>query len=133
MKKLYNTLTDVLTQFGFNMATWGEDTQEPDERTARIEVVEQAQLEPQFAMYSATFNVVFLHGDWASNASNLSDALMTFIPLEDRPSEECKELADNSDKLTLLEVPQFSEILVEYNEDTAEEEHSVSVTIYYQD
>lgn len=133
MKKLYTTLTDVLNQFGFNMATWGEDTQEPDERTARIEVVEQQQLEPQFAMYSATFNVVFLHGDWATNASNLSDALMTFIPMEDRPSEECKELADNSDKLTLLEVPHFSEIIVEYNEDTAEEEHSVSVTIYYQD
>lgn len=132
MKKLYNTLTEVLNQYGFNFASWGEDEVQPTERTARLEVVEQLQIQPSFDIYQATFTVVFMVGDWASNATNLSDALMTFIPMEDRPSEECKELSDNSNKLTLLEVPQFSEIQVEYNEDTAEEEHSVSVTIYYQ-
>lgn len=96
-------------------------------------MVEQSQIQPQFAQYEATFNVAFLSGEWANNASKLSDALMTFIPIEDRPNEECKELPDNSSLMTLLDIPQFSEILVEYNEDTAEEEHSVSVTIYYQD
>ena len=132
MKKLYTTLTEVLIECGYNMATWGEDQEQPEERTLRLELVEQSQLAPQFDMYSATFNVVFLHGDWAENAAKLSDALMTFIPMEDRQDKESKMLADNSTKLTLLEVPQFSDIMTEYNEDTAEEEHLVSVTINYQ-
>ena len=133
MKKLYNALREVFIQSGYNVAQWGQDTIEPLDRTLRIEVVEQSQIQPQFAQYEATFNVVFLSGEWANNASKLSDALMTFIPMEDRPNEECKELSDNSNIMTLLDIPQFSEILVEYNEDTAEEEHSVSVTIFYQD
>ena len=132
MKKLYTTLTEVLKESGYNMATWGEDEVQPDERTLRLELVEQSQLAPEFDMYSATFNVVFLHGDWAENAAMLSDALMTFIPMEDRQDKESRMLPDNTTKLTLLEVPQFSDIMCEYNEDTAEEEHIVSVTINYQ-
>ena len=132
MKKLYTTLTDILKGSGYNVADWGEDTLEPDERTLRLEVVEQEQLAASFDMYSATFTVTFLQGDWAENAVKLSDALMTFIPMEDRQDNESKNLPDNSTKLTLLEVPQFSDILCEYDSETAEEEHSVSVTIYYQ-
>ena len=132
MKKLYTTLTEVLKASGYNMATWGEDEVQPEERTLRLELVEQSQLAPEFDMYSATFNVVFLQGDWAENAAKLSDTLMTFIPMEDRQDKESRMLADNTTKLTLLEVPQFSDIMCEYNEDTAEEEHIVSVTINYQ-
>lgn len=133
MKKLYNALKEILIQSGYNVAEWGADELEPDERTLRLEVIEQEQLHPSFSQYSATFTVVFLVGDWAENAAKLSDALMTFIPMEDRQDNESIKLPDNSTTLTLLEVPQFSEISCEYNEETAEEEHSVSVTIYYQD
>lgn len=132
MKKLYTTLTDILIQSGYNVAEWGTDELEPDERTLRLEVVEQEQLAASFDMYSATFTVTFLSGDWAENAAKLSDALMTFIPMEDRQDKDSKQLPDNSTKLTLLEVPQFSDIISEYDTETAEEEHSVSVTIYYQ-
>lgn len=131
MKKLYTTLAEVLNECGYNVAEWGEDSFQTDERTLRLELVEQEQLAPQFDMYSATFTVVFLHGDWADNACKLSDALMTLIPMEDRADEESIKLPDNTNKLTLLEVPQFSEILTDYDSDTAEEEHSVSVTIHY--
>ena len=83
-------------------------------------------------MYEATFSVIFLNGsDWASNAAKLSDALMSFIPMEDRPDEECKQLPDNSDKMALLDVPEFGEIETIIDENTADEEHSVSVTIHY--
>ena len=132
MKKLYTTLTQVLKESGYNMATWGEDEVQPEERTLRLELVEQSQLAPEFDMYTATFNVVFLQGDWAENAAKLSDALMTFIPMEDRQDNESRMLPDNTTKLTLLEVPQFSDIMCEYDEETAEEEHLVSVTINYQ-
>lgn len=131
MKKLYETLTEVLIQRGFDVATWGEDEEQPESRTLRLEVIEQAQIAPSFDMFEATFTVVFLQGDWATNAANLSDALTTLIPVEDRPDAESRSLPDNSDKLTLLDIPQFSEITVEYNEDTAEEEHSVMVSIHY--
>lgn len=56
---------------------------------------------------------------------------MTFIPMYDRQDKDSKQLPDNTTKLTLLEVPQFSDIISEYDTETAEEEHSVSVTIYY--
>ena len=49
----------------------------------------------------------------------------------DRQDKDSKQLPDNTTKLTLLEVPQFSDIISEYDTETAEEEHSVSVTIYY--
>jgi hypothetical protein len=131
MKYLYNTLTQVLRDFGYDVASWGLDEIQPEERTVKLELVEQNQIEPQFDMYEASFNIVFLNGDWAENASKLSDALTTFLPMEDRVDEASKKLLDNSSKLTLLEAPQFSEISVEYNEDTAEEEHAVMVTIHY--
>ena len=50
MKKLYTTLTDILKGSGYNVADWGEDTLEPDERTLRLEVVEQEQLAASFDM-----------------------------------------------------------------------------------
>lgn len=133
MKKLYDTLKQVLEQVGYNIASWGADEFETDERSLRLEVVEQSQIEPSFCQYSATFTVTFLNGDWAENATLLSNSLMSLIPVDERPNTECEELPDNTHLMTLLEVPQFSDIICEYNEDTAEEEHSVTVTIFYQD
>lgn len=65
MKKLYTTLAEVLIESGYDVAVWGEDSYETTDRSVRIDMVEQSQIAPEFDMYTATFNVVFLHGDWA--------------------------------------------------------------------
>lgn len=93
----------------------------------------QNQLAPSFAMYEATVTVTFLNGlSWAENAAKLSDCLMSFIPMEDRPDEESRALPDNTHLMTLLDVPEFSDITTERDEATAEEEHSVRIAIAYQ-
>lgn len=132
MKQLYKILRNVLVQFGYNVAEWGLDEERPQERTLKIELVQQSQVEPCFSVYQASFNIVFLNGDWAENATNLSNALTTLIPMEDRQDMESKRLSDNTSIISLLEPPQFSEISVQYNEDTAEEQHTVLVTIHYE-
>lgn len=132
MKELYTRLTEILRKWGYSIAEWGEDELEPIDRTLRLEIVEQNQLAPSFNMWEATFNVVFLSGEWSENASNLSNAMLSLIPEEDRhQSREMTNIRDFSDILTLLDIPQFSDVTVEYNEETAEEEQSVTVTIYY--
>lgn len=123
MKDLYTRLTQILRKWGYSIAEWGEDELEPIDRTLRLEIVEQNQLAPSFNMWEATFNIVFLSGDWSENASKLSNALLSLMPLEDREQiGDLTELRDFSEILTLLDIPQFSDVLVEYNEDTAEEE-----------
>lgn len=133
MKNLYNTIREVLQEeAGFSIAPYCQNTFEDVDRTVRLEMGIKSQLSPSFDMYNATFTVCFMNGqDWASNAAKLSDALMTFIPLEDRPDEECRLLPDNSYRMQLLDVPEFSEIEVTIDENTADEEHSVEVTINY--
>lgn len=123
MKDLYTRLTQILRKWGYSIADWGEDETEPFDRNLRLEIVEQNQLAASFNMWQATFNVVFLSGDWSENASKLSNALLSLMPLEDREQiGDLTESRDFSEILTLLDIPQFSDVLVEYNEDTAEEE-----------
>ena len=132
MKKLYNNLKEVLEQQGFNIAPYGEHTNMMDERSIRLEMGTITPLSPCFDMYTVTFTVFFINGfNWAEYAAKLSDALMSFIPMTDRPDEESQQLPDNSTKMTLLDVPEFGEIETTFDEDNGEEEHSVSVTIHY--
>lgn len=66
MRDLYNTLTDVLGDAGFNLAPFGEDSFQMADRSIRLEMGEKNPLAPSFDMYSATFTVTFLNGfSWA--------------------------------------------------------------------
>jgi hypothetical protein len=131
MKKLYNILKQVLTEHGFNVANYGENSFRPDERTVAITINDMAQVEPSFNVIEATINLTFYEGEWADNALKLSDALLTFIPKNDRPDEETKQLMDNSAMMTLLEVPSFTEVELDYDEETAEETQTLTFTIYF--
>jgi hypothetical protein len=131
MKKLYNILTEVLRTKGFNITTWGDNTLIDDERTLALTIKEMSQIQPQFDTLQATITITFFSGDWAENAINLSDAITTFIPIEDRVDAESKSLPDNSDKLTLLEVPLFEEIEIDIDDETAEEQQTLNMTIHF--
>ena len=117
---------------GFNVAPYGEHTFTEQDRDLRITLISKTPLAPMFDMYSANFEVAFLNGEnWAENASKLSDALMSFIPMEDRPDQQAKALPDNSDKLTLLDVPEFGEIQAVFDQDNGDQEYQVGVTLHY--
>jgi hypothetical protein len=132
MKKFYNILRSVFNENGYNVAPWGEDTYENEDRSIRIELLEQSEVEPLFSVYNISMTVTFIKGDWAENAAKLSDILTTFIPRDDRPDAESKTLPDNSHMVTILEAPQYADITYDIDEDTADEEHSVLVTLFYQ-
>lgn len=117
---------------GFNVAPYGEHTFTNEERDIRITLISKTPLAPMFDMYSANFEVAFLNGEnWAQNASKLSDALMSFIPMQDRPDQQAKDLPDNSNKLTLLDVPEFGQIQAVFDQDNGDQEYQVGVTIHY--
>ena len=117
---------------GFNVAPYGEHSFTNEDRDIRITLINKTPLAPMFDMYSANLEVAFLNGaNWAENASKLSDALMSFIPMQDRIQEEEKQLPDNSDKLTLLDVPEFGQIQAVFDQDNGDQEYQVAVTIHY--
>ena len=132
MKNLYNSLRDILIDNGFNVAPYGEHTFTNEDRDIRITLISKTPLAPCFDMYSASLEISFINGEnWAENASKLSDALMSFIPMQDRPDEQSKTLPDNSDKLTLLDVPEFGEIQAVFDQDNGDQEYQVGVTLHY--
>ena len=51
--------------------------------------------------------------------------------MADRVDAESKLLPDNSDKLTLLEVPTFDEIEIDIDDETAEEQQTLNMTIHF--
>ena len=117
---------------GFNVAPYGEHTFTNDDRDIRITLISKTPLAPCFDMYSANLEISFINGEnWAQNASKLSDSLMSFIPMQDRPDEQSKALPDNSDKLTLLDVPEFGEIQAVFDQDNGDQEYQVGVTLHY--
>lgn len=117
---------------GFNVAPYGEHTFTNEQRSIRLTLLSKTPLAPCFDMYSANLEISFLNGEnWAQNASKLSDALMSFIPMEDRPDQQAKDLPDNSHKLTLLDVPEFGQIQAVFDQDNGDQEYQVGVTIHY--
>lgn len=132
MKKLYNTLRDYYGTVGFDVAPFGEDSIDDGSRTLILEIDEVKQIEAGFDMFEATFIVSFINGNtWAENSEALWQGLCSFIPLDERVDDTALNLPDNSDIMTLLDIPEFTNISAEHDSVTAEETHSVTISIKY--
>jgi hypothetical protein len=78
----------------------------------------------------ATVTFTFINGNnWEENSLELWETLTSFIPVNERI--EALTLPDNSDRLTILETPQFSDILTEQDENTGNTTSSVTVTFTF--
>ena len=133
MKKLYNTLREVLTEVGFNIAPFGENTIDDGTRTVEITIDELEPVEAGFNTWQGTVTFNFINGySWEENSIDLWEVLSSFIPLADRVDEEALNIVDNSAKLELLELPQYSDIITTHDEDTGNATSSVSVTLTFQ-
>lgn len=132
MKKLYNTLRDYYETVGFDIAPFGEDSIDDGFRTLVLDIEEVKQIEAGFDMFEAVFTVSFINGNtWAENSEVLWQGLCSFIPLDERIDESSLNLPDNSDVLTLLDIPEFTNISAEHDAVNAEEMHSVTISIKY--
>lgn len=132
MKKLYNTLRDYYETVGFDIAPFGEDSTDDGSRTLILDIDEVKQIEAGFDMFEATFMVSFINGNtWADNSETLWQGLCSFIPVDERVDITAINLPDNSDIMTLLDIPEFTNISAEHDATTAEEKHSVTISIKY--
>ena len=128
MNTLYNMLTWCFTIASCNVAPFTENTIDDGERTLKISINELHPLQHYFNIMEATVTFTFINGNtWEENAQFLKERLISFIPREDR-SEEYKNLADYSARFTLLDEPEFEDIVTEVDEDTGEISHSVTVS-----
>lgn len=132
MKKLYNTLRNYYESVGYNIAPFGEDSFDDGFRTLILSIDEVNPIEAGFDMYEATFTITFINGNtWEENSETLWNGLCSFIPWNERVDITALSLPDNSDLMTLLDVPEFSNINVEHDADNAEEKHNVTISIKY--
>lgn len=132
MKELYNALKELFEKSGFNVAPYAENTFFDEERTAIISLNETNEIEPLFGIYETTFKIAFVNGEtWEDNSSKLSDALCSCIPFDERP-ESMEGLPDNTPILKLLEPPEFSEIEVAIDDDNANVQSGVTVSIFWE-
>lgn len=132
MKKLYNTLRNYYESVGFDIAPFGEDSFDEGQRTLVMTIGDVKPLQAGFDMYEATLTISFINGNtWNENSEVLWQGLCSFIPKEERIDEASTDLPDNSEMMTLLDVPEFTDIYVEHDEDNAEEKHNVTISIKY--
>lgn len=130
MNKLYNKLQSVLGQMGWSIAPFCENTFDDGDRTLNIEITDLHPIQAGFQTMEATITFTFLNGNsWEENSVKLWESLCSFIPLEDRIEEYF--IPDNSNELTLLDIPEYNEIVTEQDEDTGTTSSSVTVTIIF--
>lgn len=132
MKKLYKTLKDYYESVGFDIAPFGEDSIDDGSRTLVLSIDEVKPIEAGFDMFEAVFTATFINGNtWADNSEALWEGLCSFIPVDERVDVTTLNLPDNSDVMTLLDIPEFTNISAEHDADTAEESYSVTISIKY--
>lgn len=134
MKDFYNKLKIVLEKEGeFVIADYAENCIETFDKLLILAVGEIRPIEPSFCQYEADFTATFINcDDWADCAVRLSNALTTLIPMEDRADEQSKKLNDNTEILTLLDTPQFTELDSSIDPENGEETYTVNVTVNFQ-
>lgn len=130
MNRLYNILKWAMEQKGWNIAPFAENTIDNGERTLEINIGELQPVQQGFDIMEATVTFTFINGNnWEENSLELWEALTSFIPVNERI--EALTLPDNSYRLTILETPQFSDILTEQDENTGNTTSSVTVTFTF--
>lgn len=130
MNRLYNILKWAMEQKGWNVAPFAENTIDNGERTLEINIGELQPVQQGFDIMEATVTFTFINGNnWEENSLELWEALTSFIPVNERI--EALTLPDNSYRLTILETPQFSDILTEQDENTGNTTSSVTVTFTF--
>lgn len=130
MNRLYNILKWAMEQKGWNIAPFAENTIDNGERTLEINIGELQPVQQGFDIMEATVTFTFINGNnWEENSLELWEALTSFIPISERI--EALTLPDNSERLTILETPQFSDILTEQDENTGNTTSSVTVTFTF--
>ena len=128
MNTLYNVLQWCFRQQGWSVAPFAENTLDAEERTLTIAITDLHPVQQGFNILEATITFTFLNGHtWEDNAHTLTNCLTSFIPMDER-QEEHRTLVDYSSMLTLLDIPEYTDILTEQDEDTGTTTHSVTVT-----
>lgn len=130
MNKLYNILKWAMEQKGWNVAPFAENTFDNGERTLEITIGELQPVQQGFDIMETTVTFTFINGNtWEENSLELWEALTSFIPVGERIEE--LTLPDNSDRLTILETPEYSDIITEQDENTGNTTSSVTVTFTF--
>lgn len=131
MKSLYNNLRSVLESVGFNVALYGENTIDYGERTLEINIGEINVIQPGFNIMEASVTLTLVHdNEWEILSGLISDALHSFIPMAERADEEMS-IADNSDLMELVDIPEITNMVLEIDEVNGAEFQSLSYTIKY--
>lgn len=130
MNKLYNILKWAMEQKGWNVAPFAENTFDNGERTLEITIGELQPVQQGFDIMETTVTFTFINGNtWEENSLELWETLTSFIPVGERIEE--LTLPDNSDRLTILETPEYSDIITEQDENTGNTTSSVTVTFTF--
>ena len=131
MKSLYNNLRTVFEALGFNVALYGENTIDYGERTLEINIGEINVIQPGFNIMEASVTLTLVYDNqWEILSGLISDALHSFIPMAERTDEEMS-IADNSDLMELVDIPEITNMLLEIDEVNCAEYQSISYTLKY--
>ena len=131
MKSLYNNLRTVFESLGFNVALYGENTIDYGDRTLEINVGEINVIQPGFNIMEASVTLTLVHDNqWEILSGLISDALHSFIPMAERTDEEMS-IADNSDLMELVDIPEITNMVLEIDEFNGAEYQSISYTLKY--
>lgn len=131
MKSLYNNLRTVFEALGFNVALYGENTIDYGERTLEINIGEINVVQPGFNIMEASVTLTLVHDNqWEILSGLISDALHSFIPMAERTDEEMS-IADNSDLMELVDIPEITNMILEIDEVNGAEYQSISYTLKY--
>lgn len=131
MKSLYNNLRTVLESVGFNIAYYGENTIDYGERTLEINIGEINVIQPGFNIMEASVTLTLVYdNEWEILSGLISDALHSFIPMAERADEEMS-IADNSDLMELVDIPEITNMVLEIDEANGAEYQSLSYTLKY--
>lgn len=132
MRSLYNNLRSVLESVGFNVAMYGENTIDYGERTLEINIGEIGVIQPGFNIIEAQITLTLVHdNEWEMLSGLISDALHSFIPIQDRVSDEEMKIADNSELMELVDIPEITNMILEIDEATGTEYQSISYSLKY--
>lgn len=131
MKSLYNNLRTVFEALGFNVALYGENTIDYGERTLEINIGEINVIQPGFNIMEASVTLTLVHDNqWEILSGLISDALHSFIPMAERTDEEMS-IADNSDLMELVDIPEITNMALEIDEVNGAEYQSISYSLKY--
>ena len=131
MKSLYNNLRSVLESVGFNVALYGENTIDYGERTLEINIGEINVIQPGFNIMEASVTLTLVHdNEWEILSGLISVALHSFIPMAERADEEMS-IADNSDLMELVDIPEITNMVLEIDEANGAEYQSLSYLLKY--